>query len=443
VDDARAGPIKHEGMRELAAAALLLLALVIGALAPKIWADETEGRTLASATPALSSAARALPSWRGRDGGAGFVVCGSSDTWRRPSVAEENAHLAADPRYRDQRVDDASVAARTFAASVLLYDGAGNSSRVGLATLSGLWADPEIGGRGCTSAEPQVWLFGYEPMAYSADGLLGGTLTVRAATGYRMVVLTAAPQGLAVVEGATTIGAFDLVKELPPRAATPKPVPTPTKAPAPNSPLVPMFPSADAPIGLTLPSTCATLSAGSHNDALGMTWRMQCGSAQANRDVAAAAIAQGWKLSDGNPPIGVGIQNYSKDGIWMQIAYRLDGPAFADPFVVMQTLRPGIATYDSTPHDFTLGAWCGIVDAPTRSADGLALKWLARCGNIAKAIVDGDDMNGRNGWKLTSVGTDPYAARRYCRLTSETVLQSGSDLGPGILAITQTDGGCR
>ncbi len=169
-------------MRELAAAALLLLALVVGALAPKIWPDETGSATLASATPTLAGSAQTPPSWRGRDGGAGFVVCGSNDTWRRPSVSEENAHLAADPRYRDQRVDDASPAARTFAASVLIYDGAGNSSRAGLATLSGLWADPRIGGAGCVSAAPQVWLFGYEPTGYlvTAVNPIIAKLTVRA-----------------------------------------------------------------------------------------------------------------------------------------------------------------------------------------------------------------------------------------------------------------------
>ena len=430
-------------MRELAPAAVLFIALLIGALAPQIWPDETGSGALASATPAPSASQR-LPSWRGRDGGAGFVVCGSNDTWRRPSVSEENAHLAADPRYRNQRVDDASPAAKTFAGSVLLYDGAGNSSRAGLATLSGLWADPGIGGTGCSSAEPQVWLFGYEPMAYAADGLVGGTLTVHAATGYRMVVLTAAPQTLSVVEGKTTLAAFDLVKELPPQAASPKPIPTPTnRTPAPNSPRVPIFPRTDQPIELALPSTCAIESGGRHNDDLGMTWRVQCGSATANREVATAAITQGWQLSDGNPPIGVGIQNYSKSGLWMQIAYRLDGPAFADAFVIVQTLRPGIGSYDSSPHDFTIGPWCGIVDQPTRSADGSSLRWLARCGNIAKAIIDSEEMNRQSGWTLASVRTDPYATRRYCKLTLETLLQSGSDLGAGIMAITQTEGACR
>jgi hypothetical protein len=206
---------------------------------------------------------------------------------------------------------------------------------------------------------------------------------------------------------------------------------------------VPIFPNADRPIDLVLPSACAIETAGRHNDDLGITWRVQCGSATANREIASAAIAQGWKLSDGNPPVGVGIQNYTKNGVWMQIAYRLDGPAFADPFVIVQTLRPGIAGYDSSPRDFTVGPWCGIVDQPTRSSDGSALKWLARCGNIAKAIVDIEAMNGQSGWKLASVGPDPYTTRRYCKVTLETLLRTGSDLGAGIMAITQTEGACR
>jgi hypothetical protein len=227
-------------------------------------------------------------------------------------------------------------------------------------------------------------------------------------------------------------------------SATPKPTPASTsKAPAPNLPLVPIFPRTDRPIELTLPLTCAIQGADGHNDDLGMTWRIQCGSAPANLDVAPAAITQGWRLADGNPPIGVGIQNYRKDDLWMQIAYRLDGPAFADAFVIVQTLRSGIGTSESTPHDFMLGPWCGIVDQPTRSPDGSALKWLARCGNIAKAIVDIEEMNGRSGWTLASAGKDPYATRRYCKVTSETLLRSGSDLGTGILAITQTEGDCR
>ena len=233
-----------------------------------------------------------------------------------------------------------------------------------------------------------------------------------------------------------------------PPASTPRSTaavtPVPTRSPAASpSPLVPIFPMIDRPIELVLPTTCATVSAGRHDDDLGMTWRLQCGSATANREVATAAIAQGWRLSDGNPPIGVGIQNYSEGDLWMQIAYRLDGPAFADPFVLVQTLRPGIGGYDSSPHDFTFGPWCGIVDPPTRSAGGTALNWLARCANTAKAIIDADHFNGQNGWKLESVGTDPYTTRRYCKASVETLVRSGSDLGLGIIAITQTEGACR
>jgi hypothetical protein len=335
VDDARVGPVKDEPVRELAAAALLLLALVIGALAPKIWADETESRTLASATPALSSAARTLPSWRGRDGGAGFVVCGSSDTWRRPSVAEENAHLAADPRYRDQRVDDASVAARTFAASVLLYDGAGNSSRAGLATLSGLWADPGIGGRGCTSVEPQVWLFGYTPVSFSGSPGVA-ELRVREAPGYRMVVVTGAiGTDLVVVGESGKIAAFETKAWLGP---TPTPAPkrtaTPTEMPSPTS----TFPITDRPLEIPLPG-CEISPQQRHTDGQGAVWTVQCGSARANLAISVAATRQGWSHLAG-PPIGVGIQTYAKGKLSMQLAYRLDGPAYSDPVIVVQYTRP-------------------------------------------------------------------------------------------------------
>jgi len=441
-------------MRELAAAALLLLVLVVGALAPKIWPDYSPASALASGRPAASgplatvaSTAFAAVSWKGKDGGTGYVACGNTENWSRPTLAEQNAHLASDPRYAGMRADDnGSPAWRPFHASALAYDGSSVSARVDLVALSGMWTDPHIGGNaiGCTSIEPQIWLFGYEPLGYAPLDKFGGTLTVRAATGYSMVILTAAPQAVTVIAEGKTIADFDLVKDLPPRSATPKPVPTPTnKAAAVRSPLVPIFPRTDRPLELALPSTCSIETARRHDDDLGMTWRVQCGSATANLAVAPAAIEQGWALFNGNPPIGVGLQNYSKNDVWMQIAYRLDGPAFADAFVVVQTLRPGIGSYDSSPHEFTLGPWCGIVDQPTRSADGSALNWLARCGNIAKAIIDSEAMNFQSGWKLASAGTAPYATRRYCKLTLETVLRTGSNLGDGIMEITQTEGACR
>ena len=438
-------------MRELAAAALLLLVLVVGALAPKIWPDDAPTGALASGRPVASgplatvaSTAFAAVSWKGKDGGTGYVVCGNAQKWSRPTIAEQNAHLAADPRYAGMRADDSgSPAWRSFHASALAYDGSSVAARVDLVALSGMWTDPQIGGNaiGCTSIEPQIWLVGYEPLGYSPVDKLGGMLAVRPATGYSMVVLAAAPQAVSVVSGGTAIADFDLVKDLPPRTAIPVPTPT-NKAAAARSPVVPIFPRTDRPLELVLPSACSIETAGRHNDDLGVTWRVQCGSATANLAVAPAAIDQGWTLASGNPPIGVGLQNYSKNDVWMQIAYRLDGPAYADPFVIMQTLRPGVGTYDTSPHDFMLGPWCGIVDPPTRSADGSTLTWLARCGNIAKAIVDITALNVEGGWKVASAA-DPNAAQRYCKGTVETLLQAGAGLDAGVMTITQTEGACR
>ena len=102
-------------MRELAAASLLLVVVVVGALAPSVWGDQTRSDALASSAPSAS------PSWRGKDGGTGFVVCGSSNTWTRPTIAEENAHLAAVPKYSGIRADDSYSAAWTpFHASASL-----------------------------------------------------------------------------------------------------------------------------------------------------------------------------------------------------------------------------------------------------------------------------------------------------------------------------------
>src|SRR5207245_553967 len=120
-------------VRELAAAAVLLVIIAVGALAPILWQPEAESTVLASGTPRPTTAptiAASLgpPSWHGRDGGVGFVVCGSSDTWTRPSMAIENAHLTADARYRGTQAGDDSQAGRLFRAAATLYDGSGASS---------------------------------------------------------------------------------------------------------------------------------------------------------------------------------------------------------------------------------------------------------------------------------------------------------------------------
>jgi hypothetical protein len=334
-------------MRELAAAALLLLALAVGALAPRIWPDETQSGALASGRPGASgplatvaSTAFAAVSWKGKDGGTGYVGCGSTDNWSRPTVVEQNAHLAADPRYAGMRADDPkSDASAKFEAPVLLYDGSTVSARVDLVALTGMWTDPHIGGNaiGCTSTEPQVWLIGYEPVSFRGSPGVA-ELGVRQAPGYRMVILTGEIGTDLVVFGGPggKIAAFD-TRAL--RGPTPTPAlkatPTLNAIPSPD----PVFPITDRPVGFALPAACQIQRWGRHVDDMGATWVVQCGSAQANLAVAVAAITQGWSRMEG-PPIGVGIQVYMKGTLSMQLAYRLDGPGFSEPFSLVQYSRP-------------------------------------------------------------------------------------------------------
>jgi hypothetical protein len=336
-------------MRELAAAALLLLALVVGALAPQIRSGDVPA-VLASGRPTasgpLATVASATfsppPSWRRHHGGAsGFVTCGASDTWTRPALAAQNAHLASDPRYPHIDADDRGSEAWTpFHASALFYDGSSLSMRIDLVTLSGMWTDPHVGGNvaGCTSAEPQVWLFGYAPVRYDADNAEYAYLNVVPAPGYHLVVLTGTIRPQVVMTAGVKLAVLDIPATAVTATPTPLPKALPTAATSTLSP-APTFPPADRPIGLALSGTCAIVASSRHEDGLGRAWTVQCGSAMANLSVARAAIAQSWIRLDG-PPLGVGLQTYHKDGFWMQIAYRLDGPGFADSFQVAQYTRP-------------------------------------------------------------------------------------------------------
>lgn len=117
--------------------------------------------------------------------------------------------------------------------------------------------------------------------------------------------------------------------------SAPKPVPTSQALPSPDSP----FPVTDRPLELALPAACQIQRWGRHGDDRGATWTVQCGSAEANLAVAVAALRQGWSRMDG-PPIGVGMQVYMKGTLSMQLAYRLDGPAFSAPFQLVQYSRP-------------------------------------------------------------------------------------------------------
>lgn len=361
-------------MRELAAASLLLLALAVGALAPKLWPEDAvgalgSGRPIASGTLAtVASASFAAVSWKGKDGGSGYVVCGGADGWSRPTIAEQNARLASDPRYARMRADDpGSDAWAPFRANAVFYDGASLSMRIDLVAFTGLWTDPHIGGNavGCTSAEPQVWLFGYAPTKYRSDDRDFAYLEVVPARGYRMVVLTGTIRPRVVVAANVKLA----VLEMPSIQTAPAPTPLP------DATLPPVFtprPTSDPPHDLVLPAGCRILAGGAHQDDQGATWTVQCGSARANLSVAVAAIRQGW-IHLAGPPIGVGLQGYQKGKVTMQLAYRLDGPAYSDSFQLVQYWRPYSAggpgpanplAYLRVPTGFDLPAGCVWRDAP-------------------------------------------------------------------------------
>ncbi|HEY3125651.1 MAG TPA: hypothetical protein VGK07_01240, partial [Candidatus Limnocylindria bacterium] len=163
-------------MRDLLAGLFALLVLILIAVAPS-W-ERTHGNsataptptplvtTPRSATPVVTPISRTFDPTQALATGPGFAVCGASDSWARPTLQEQTARMASDPRYRDLRFDDNSFAAQQFRTTAVLYDGSGSSSRNGLVAMTGLWSDPRISGMGCATKEQQVWLFGYAPDGY-------------------------------------------------------------------------------------------------------------------------------------------------------------------------------------------------------------------------------------------------------------------------------------
>ena len=150
-------------------------------------------------------------------------------------LAEQTARLASDPRYRGTRFDDDSQAAQTFRAPAVLYDGAGESSAQGLVAYTGLWSDPALHRNHCTSAEPQVWLFGYEPVDYAADDRDIAMLRVRPAAGYRFVVLTGTLRRTLVVAAGTKLATFDMSPWLTPASNLSANQTLPSSMPLPRS----------------------------------------------------------------------------------------------------------------------------------------------------------------------------------------------------------------
>jgi hypothetical protein len=230
---------------------------------------------------------------------------------------------------------------------------------------------------------------GYTPATYFANDSSMAELRVVPAPGYRMVVLTGVIRRELVVASGMKLGFF----QMPASAITPTPVPLPkptlaaTRSPEPPLP----FPATDRPVDLTLPSPCQVQISSRHADGLGASWTLQCGSATANLGVAAAAMKQGWNHVAG-PPIGVGLQTYVKGTLSMQIAYRLDGPAYSDPFQIVQYSRqiaqgvelspPDPNAYVRVPTGFDLPKDCAWKDAPAGFTSDGAYKIAFVCAGI-------------------------------------------------------------
>jgi len=268
-------------MRDLAAATVLVIVIAVGALAPALWQPRFEGQALAS-TAVSPTASPMPPSWKGKDRGSGFVVCAKNDSWSRPTVAEENAHLAADPRHANVRADDSySPAWSPFRMGATLYDG--STSRDEVIAFTGLWSDARAGATtsACVSSEPQVWLLGYAPVTYWAEDRLISELRVVPAPGYQIVVMTGTIRPRLVVADNMKVA----VIQMPATALTPTPTPPPKppviQTPPPYVPHytpAPAMPETTKPVGFELPQECLA-SAPTHSEGTlssSTSWVVSC-----------------------------------------------------------------------------------------------------------------------------------------------------------------------
>jgi len=191
----------------------------------------------------------------------------------------------------------------------------------------------------------------------------------------------------------------------------PTPAATASVAPAAES----AFPLSGRPVEIALPGTCQVEGSSRHNDGLGMSFTVQCGSARANLGVAVAAMKQGWSHVDG-PPIGVGLQTYVKGTYSMQIAYRLDGPGFSAPFQLVQYVRPFAQgaviapanpnAYVRVPAGFELPIGCAWGDAPAGFTTDGAYKIPFACAGIAAAEIQPAFTRAMQsqGWRIDNGG---------------------------------------
>ena len=170
-------------IRELVIGTSLLVALVMATVGPDWRAQPIAAATVDApghvSAPVLS--------------GPGFTVCTADETWQRPTAAEQAAHLGGDRRFDGLWESPATTGYREFVASAVLYDGKSADGLHWISNFTGLWKvweDTATRPKTCWTDQPQVFLFGYEAVAYDAQDPKVAQLRVRPAPGYRMVILT-------------------------------------------------------------------------------------------------------------------------------------------------------------------------------------------------------------------------------------------------------------
>jgi hypothetical protein len=389
------------GVREVAAATLLLVVLAGGALAPALWQNASGGAALASGGP-LSTQSPAPPSWKARDSGLGFVVCAKDDVWSRPSLADENAHLAADPRYAGVRADDShSMAWSPFHMGAVLYEGSSSADQ--LIALTGLWRDPRIAAAtaACASAEPQVWLMGYAASSYWADDRLISELRVVPASGYQLVVITGPIRPRLVVADNMKVA----VLQMPAAALTPTPTPPPKPSISRPLPTVqpytpaPSMPVAATPVGLVLPRPCVATEPTHSRDGVTitvspgnvvtpsstMTWVVRCPNTKTDLIpglIRPAFFAQGWL--EGQLLSG-GVHEFFKDDLEMDVRFQdpagfpTDRILMAERYVCCSVPTPPPSP---APIAFVLPRGCGIYAngiGIRTGQNGETIHWIATC----------------------------------------------------------------
>lgn len=181
-------------LRDLVLGTAFFVLLVFAAAVPSWSAAQVQ---VAAAAPAAAPA-QVSPI----TSGPGFALCAADETWRRPTSGEQRAHLTGDHRVDGAWETTDSAGYQEFHAPAVLYDGTSASGLSWITHFTGLWNvwdDAARRPKTCWTEQPQVFLFGYEAIAYDAQDPKVALLRVRPASGYRMVILTGPVRGTIAV----------------------------------------------------------------------------------------------------------------------------------------------------------------------------------------------------------------------------------------------------